>query len=88
MEKTYQIKPGETLTGLFKKLKSPGDVLHLIDTERKRYRSLRQAASTLNRLARAGKEIKFYQVKYSVFISLKEGHTSIIYADHSKEEHD
>ncbi|NDV93511.1 hypothetical protein D0T84_01090 [Dysgonomonas sp. 521] len=86
MKKKIELKPGDTIVGLFKKLKYPGDILHVKDEKRDRYQSIRQEALRHNDKARLLKEIEFWQVKFSVLRTLEEGYTSIVYRDHSKGE--
>lgn len=53
MEKKIELKPGDTIVGLFKKMKQPGDILHVKDEKRDRYQSIRQEALRTRRTKRA-----------------------------------
>lgn len=86
MEKKIELKPGDTIVGLFKKMKQPGDIIHIKDEKRDRYQSIRQEALRHNGNARLLKEIESWQVKFSVLRTLKEGYTSIVFVDHAKVE--
>ena len=86
MEKTIELKPGETIAGLFKQLKNPGDIIHVKDVFGEKHLSMRNAALLENKVARAAKEVEPYQVKFRILRSLKKGYTSIEYKDHSKVE--
>lgn len=82
MDKKIEMKPGDTIVGLFKKLKYPGDTIHIKDEKREKYQSLRNESVRWNERARLLKEIEPYQVKFSVLRSLKEGYTSVVYVKH------
>lgn len=86
MEIKIELKPGDTIVGLFKNLKHPGDILHVKDEKKECYASIRNESVRLNREARLLKEIESWQVKFSVLRTLKEGYTSIVFVDHSKVE--
>ena len=45
MVRTIEMKAGDTILSLFKKLKNPGDKIHVKDEKRLRWRSIGQEAT-------------------------------------------
>ena len=86
MVRTIEMKAGDTILSLFKKLKNPGDKIHVKDEKRLRWRSIGQEATRENKYARMLNEISKHEVKYSVSIAEKEGYTTIRYIDNVKVE--
>ncbi|SHG33540.1 hypothetical protein [Dysgonomonas macrotermitis] len=86
MVRTIEMKEGDTIVGLFKKLKKPGDILHVKDEIRRKARSISQEATRQNKYARMLNEISQHELKYSVIVTEKEGYTTIRYVDNTKVE--
>lgn len=84
MDRIIKMNPGDTIVGLFKKLKKPGDAIHVKDEYRDIYQSVRNEAVRQNNIARLLKEIKSYECKYSVIRTVKDGYTTIRFNDLSK----
>ena len=73
MEKIVEMKPGDTLVGLFDKVEK-GKTIHVKGLN---YESVRSEAARSNKLARLLKEIGPYDRKFTVSKILKVGYISI-----------
>lgn len=86
MEKVIKMKPGDTMVGLFNKLgkKEKGYKFH-VSVNQLNYDGVRQLAVMRNREARLLKEIKKWELKFSVSKMQREGYITITHVDNSIE---
>jgi len=77
MEKKITFKKGMTITGLFDKLKEPGDIITVSKfTVESGYRA---EARRRNEMARILREVDKKDVKFSVSVNRKDGTISLTY---------
>lgn len=77
MERNITFKPGMTITGIFDRLKEPGDRIKLKGfTAESGYRA---EARRRNHTARLLDQVGKKEVKYSVSVNRKEGYLSLTY---------
>lgn len=81
MEKIVEMKPGDTLVGLFDKVER-GKTIHVKGLN---YESVRSEAARNNKLARLLKEVGPYDRKFTISKVLMEGYISITHTVPAKE---
>jgi len=77
MERNITFKPGMTITGIFDRLKEPGDKIKLSGFIAES--GYRAEARRRNSMARLMDEVGKKEVKYSVSVNRKEGTLSLTY---------
>lgn len=77
MERNITFKPGMTITGIFDKLKEPGDRIKLSGFVAES--GYRAEARRRNSMARITKEVGKKDIKYSVSVNRRDGILSLTY---------